>query len=377
MAFEKTLAALAKIGNSTKPSSALDIRRVLSNTAGVETSRSVTLSDYVWYPFYTAAKRNDAYPKLAEGINVPKLTAFEFQPATDLTMYIRLLVRAVKAAQAIRSGDSEIGEVLSRIAGMLDTDISAGIGGVLSASNADDIILNFKRANQYYIQISDGKYVKRFEFPTYNDEIWSANGGSGWEAMGALEKYVGFAASSIGGYGLDVPAKPKFTASKVQTASVSTKFYLFNANLACALANLKFLYSFLPGGYWTQDSYYQRGSNLYTVRFENYYQYQLCAMEATVSMKGKSRRPPKGVSSKYKSITMLPDIFEVDIKFTNLLPNTLNQFLAPYFQEFTQNVGIGKSVTGLVPLDYSSALDSPAPPAPSPQLPPGPVPPTI
>jgi hypothetical protein len=369
MAFEQTLSSLKQLLNASNPGSARDIRRVIgeSKVPGLKTKTNFNLSDYAWYPWYNSLKSEDIYKRIKD-LYVPKLEIYEFQPATDLAMYINLLARAIEMAKNIGSGSAGAGEILSKIAEKLDAKISAGLDGIVTAENEGKILQNFNDANQYYLRVSDGKYMKRFEVPSYHDQVWNANGGQGWKGMGAMERYMSFASAFMPG-GLDVPAKPIFQASNVENPSVSSKFYMFNGHITAALSNLEFIYSLLPGGYWMQDSFYQRGSNLYTVSYENFYQYRLCAMEASVYMRGKIRKAPARVVQQFPSVTMLPDIWEVDIQFKSLLPNTLNQFFAPYFPEFKVNVGQSTEVFNFVGnliegAEQEANFVGPPPPAP-------------
>jgi hypothetical protein len=330
-AFLDYLDSITAVGGN--PLWARNIRTTIwnRNTFGaseIEEFNDIQLNKYAWYPWYNSLKSEDIYKRLGE-LNVPKLNVWEFQPSTTLGMYLRLLREAVDTFSSQAGRVASASEAFDEIVQTLGTEISLA-AGIINPTDPQTIARNFQRGNNFFSNLLlDGRIFNRFEFPCYNDEIWQSTGG-GWEGGSVLQRYLGIFSGILSPLGVDAPAKPYFDKSKMQTPSIESKFYLFNGHIAAAISNLKLLYTLLPGAYWIQDSYYQRGSNLYTVRYENYHQLQMCTMDVTIKMIGKCRRSPARVLEAYKSVTMLPDIYEVSLKFTSLFPQSLNEFLAPY-----------------------------------------------
>jgi len=242
-------------------------------------------------------------------------------------------------------------------------------------------------AIKMYKNIISGFYTGYYEFPLFDgngkDTYINSTGNDGWTTQSFMDRFAGTGDSSLiskmagffkstaemlGVQGFDIASRPKWSIEKGGnvyngSAGVEVKFCLYNSDLHAFKANCKLVNAFVSGNLWLQDTFIQRSSSLYTVEIPGRTYLSTCTADVAVKYTGKIRKLPvknfdmllnstsdKDTGEKVnifsntdninKQILLnIPDIYEVTIKFTSLLPNNFNTYMMNIYNMDAISVG--------------------------------------
>jgi len=140
---------------------------------------------------------------------------------------------------------------------------------------------------------------------------------------------------------------------------VQIKLDLFNDTAEAAMMNFIFVNTIVPNNLWIQYGMFQHSSHLYDIKIEGYNRLFACAGTFNVKSKGVLRNPPPGwvdtLCAKYgnggrggkdsggdikvkelaaaikaNNLIKIPDIYEVEMTFSSLLPLNFNNYIFTY-----------------------------------------------
>lgn len=251
--------------------------------------------------------------------------------------------------------------VFSDIGTILGTAFNAAIDPTLLwkyANNTSPDYDNYVLKIPYmlYYRLLSSTTTGIYEIP-YNGKILYESNGTGFDTakgikglaspnnatlIGSIINYVG--------KNIRVNTTPTFDGSNNDTpTSVDINFTLYNDSLDAAVKNFIFVNTLFPGAKWLQYHIFQHAPNLYDIKINGINRLFMCAGDFKCEQKGVLRKPRINMlqilannhKNKNMSLTAfdlavhdmvrIPDIYEITLKFTSLLPNNFNNFLYSYY----------------------------------------------
>ena len=215
----------------------------------------------------------------------------------------------------------------------------------------DVLLLNYKLPLLFYKYLLNGRYLRQFEIPIYQQDNKSnisfieADGSKGWNvnSFGSLEDNtfvkLGKTISKTMGGMFNIPVQPSFELDGIGPTppELNAEFYLYNYNLADFERNLRFIIALTSGMLWMQSGLIARPSNLYQVRIPGYLAYFLCTMKCNISSVGKIRylnsksnytlELPLLQNADANHKITIPDGYKVNLSIQSIIPNTFNNML--------------------------------------------------
>lgn len=235
-------------------------------------------------------------------------------------------------------------------------------------------IFNFPYIMWYGLQACTTMNLYELPCVTSDNIMYSANGSPGWPSAGlSLSK-------SLPGFISDIPILGSFITSLLGNVNVSfmpwwnglegnatpapditIKVNLFNDSKEAAINNFIFVNTLIPNARWMQYAIFQHSPCLYDIRLDGYKRLYACTGEFTVTQQGVLRTPSDSwfddLEKKHcntnvlmvnkdelKNYIKIPDIYNVELKFKSLLPDTFNNYIFQYIKnnniinEYSENV---------------------------------------
>jgi len=259
----------------------------------------------------------------------------------------------------------------------------AGVYG--KNGKVDTYLLTFPYTLYYRLQSCVTTNVYELPCKVDDDMMYQSNGTPGWvggtNALGITNNtfltkipIIGDILKNVLG-NVQINFMPWWDAEKgaVGNPEVSFKFDLFNDTAEAAMMNFIFVNTIVPNNRWLQYNMFQHSPNLYDVKLEGYNRLFACAGEFGVKGKGVLRTPPPGwvdtlcktygnsnlnkqtlaAAIKKDNLIKVPDVYEVTMKFTSLIPMNFNNggFIFKY------NDACASKITPQIKEAVSSALD--------------------
>lgn len=248
-------------------------------------------------------------------------------------------------------------------------------GGVYGdgSSAIDTYMLTFPYTLYYRLQSCVTTNVYELPCKTGDDVLYSSDGVKGWtggsNSIGIGNSFVskipiigGILNNILGNVQINfMPWWNAQAGAQTPPPEVGIKFYLFNDTADAAMTNFIFVNTLLPNNRWVQYNMFQHSPCLYDVKIEGYNRLFACAATTSVKSIGVLRSPPpvwidtlcskhaNGGGKKDGSVNSatlaelaktarlikVPDVYEVEMKFTSLLPQNFNNYLFTYSQNNT------------------------------------------
>jgi len=193
---------------------------------------------------------------------------------------------------------------------------------------------------QLYKDFFDGKYVGQYELPLFENKYYmSAKGDVGWsisdELKSGLDVLNKIQASLNANLPLEIPMVPEWKNTNDDHINITTKFHLYNNNFENLVKNFYWINSIVAGAHWIQVDFKQFSPNVYTVIMPGIFKIIYAKMNIKIRQIGNRRRLSpelmidfvKGSKVKITNDTMFPDVWEVNIDFTSLIPNNYNTMI--------------------------------------------------
>lgn len=235
-------------------------------------------------------------------------------------------------------------------------------------SSIDTYMLTFPYTLYYRLQSCVTTNVYELPCKTNDDMLYSSNGVKGWtggsNSIGIGNSFVskipiigGILNNILGNVQINfMPWWNAQSGAMTESPEVGIKFYLFNDTAEAAMTNFIFVNTLVPNNMWVQYNMFQHSPCLYDVKIEGYNRLFACAATTSVKSVGVLRSPPPGwidaLCSKHGNtggkkdgnvnastlaelvkaarLVKIPDVYEVEMKFTSLLPQNFNNFLFTY-----------------------------------------------
>lgn len=236
-------------------------------------------------------------------------------------------------------------------------------GGELAGSIQEKQILQFPYTLYYRMQSCVTTNI--YELPFAGKTLYTSSGSKGWGTSnsiafedptskipivgGLLKKWSGAASVLDVMQNIRISMMPWWDTKNggQATPEIEVKFDLFNDTNESAMANFIFVNTLIPNNKAIQYGLMQHSPCLYDIKLEGFNRLFACSGDFTVNYKGVLRDPHplwvKELISKHKNknlkfsadlvsarLIKIPDIYEVTMKFTSILPADFNGFLYSY-----------------------------------------------
>lgn len=252
--------------------------------------------------------------------------------------------------------------------GNMFNEFSKGKNNILSNNKYQNYIFNFPYLMWYGLQSCTTMNLYELPCVTSDNIMYSANGSPGWPSAGlSLSK-------ALPGFISDIPILGSFITSLLGNVNVSfmpwwnglegnatpapdvtIKVNLFNDSCEAAINNFIFVNTLIPNARWMQYAVFQHSPCLYDIRLDGYKRLYACTGEFTVTQQGVLRTPSNAfftqlatkhcnsnvlnvddTGEQLKELIKIPDVYNVELKFKSLLPDTFNNYIFQYVKN--QNI---------------------------------------
>lgn len=233
----------------------------------------------------------------------------------------------------------------------------------LHASNDrySDFILKFPYA--IYYRLISSTSINIYELPYNGKILWeSSGGGFGDGKFGGLSMgQEGIVGQLVNWFGknITINTTPTWDGPNDQPVKVEIDFSLYNDTIDAAVKNYIFITTLLANNKWVQYHMFQHSPSLYDVKIPGVNRLFMCTAQVRVEQKGVLRNPAllanqNGNSRDAISILLsahknercslsntdvynadlirIPDVYDVHITFTSLLPNNFNNFMFQFYK---------------------------------------------
>lgn len=222
-------------------------------------------------------------------------------------------------------------------------------------------VLDFPYKMWYGLQSS--VTMNMYELPciTADNVMYSSDGTPGWPSAGiSMSKTIGeyidnkvikTAINSLFS-NVNISFMPWWNGAEgnaTQAPKVSVKLSLFNDNIDSALINFIFVNTIVPNARWLQYNLFQHSPCLYDIKLVGYKRLYACTGQFKVIQQGVLREMPSAFFQKLKKHLnpnifktdldcanllhdkiKIPDVYNVEMEFSSLLPDTFNNFIYQY-----------------------------------------------
>lgn len=272
---------------------------------------------------------------------------------------------------------------------------SEGFYTTIFGSKVDKYAKNYSMSPEYnkvvrfpfavYYKLLSCVTTNAYEVPIHPDVVMQANS----EGFQGAEPYaVSFPGQGMIGSipiigkvisrimsSISINTSPVWDPSKTSNTgpTINCKFKLFNDTVEAATINFIFVNTIGPNNMWYNYSIFKRAPALYDIKINGIYRYYMCTANVTIKPAGPVRKVPMAIlkqlfmkyygaqsfispsSSTENELVSIPDIYDVELSFTSMLPNNFNNFLYVY----AGNPDIMKSDKGYqgnIVVDFIKAL---------------------
>ena len=265
----------------------------------------------------------------------------EYNPFKNLSEFGKKVWNFIKAIT------SNFGEIMTASASPYMTSIDSEFDTLLDDNSTSSYVMKFPY--MLYYRLMSTTTTNIYNIP-YNGSVLYESQGGGF-SKGGLGGLTADGKSIFGqfvnwfGKNIRINTTPTWDGPQDVPTKVDIDFSLYNDSLDGALKNFIFVNTIVPNNKWIQYHCFQHAPCLYDIKINGINRLFMCQGEFKVESKGTLRRPSdlfleilsgKFTNDKFgmlsddlkaNDIIRIPDIYDVHMTFTSLLPNNFNNFL--------------------------------------------------
>ena len=212
----------------------------------------------------------------------------------------------------------------------------------------------------FYYRLMSATSTNVYEVP-YNGKMILESQGGGFSKSGLGDLSTSentFLGTMINWFGKNIRTNitPTWDGPQDTPTKIDIDFTLYNDDIKSAMKNFIFVNTIVPNNKWLQYHIFQHAPCLYDVRINGIGRLLMCQGDFKVEQKGVLRKPSKDfmnilcgshlnvkidfnhnpnslksyVATAYDTVR-IPDIYDVHLTFTSLLPNNFNNYLFSYY----------------------------------------------
>ena len=244
----------------------------------------------------------------------------------------------------IKSMTTNFGEIMTAASSGLMDDQTFNI------NNPDYNAYVLKFPYMLYYRLMSATSTNIYNVPYNGNVLYESNGGG--FSKGGLGGLTTNGSSIFGqfvnwfGKNIRINTTPTWDGPQDVPTKVDIDFSLYNDSLDGALKNFIFVNTIVPNNKWLQYHAFQHAPCLYDIKINGVNRLFMCQGDFKVEAKGVLRRPsPEFITTLAEKFTnenataltpqalsenelvRIPDIYDVHMTFTSLLPNNFNNFL--------------------------------------------------
>lgn len=216
--------------------------------------------------------------------------------------------------------------------------VSAVIPDYISTKTSSDDMFLLKLPFMFYYRMISSKTTAYYELPYNGNYVLQSDSTNGWINRG-LQNYTSkdpneTVAAVINYFtkNLSFNMTPTWEGNSQNTPlSFDVEFQLFNDSQDALINNFKFINTIIPANNWFQYHVYSCPPSVFDIRINGLNRFFMCTAKIDCTKLGVMRAMP------FKIVTTLglntttpisiPDVYNVKITFTSLLPNNFNNYL--------------------------------------------------
>lgn len=235
----------------------------------------------------------------------------------------------------------------------------SSLGSLIGTIDDEHLILDMIHA--FYFRMVGSVTTNYYTIPNSDPTYMVSDGSQGWpgpQSIGGLGtsnnaffgKLLNFVSSNV-----SISMEPIWRPGGDPTSSINIKLNLFNDTLDHAINNFLFVNTIIPQNHYLQYALFKFPPSCYDIKIEGGRRLFMCSGSITCNNKGVIRQPSEkfikelannhvnggSMFSNFKKellemenpLVRIPDVYELDMKFTSLLPDNFNTYL----MQFTMN----------------------------------------
>lgn len=302
-------------------------------------------------------------------LNIPFIGIREYQQDAKLNLLLNLF-NAISAgiqagSEAANSSNEEfklsqfathVWEFTKKVFDDIPVILKASIAPVIAKINFlayqsglefDDYVLRIPYI--FYYRIISATSTCMYEIP-YNGKILYETYAEGWNKKRGLDGLTTSTNTMLGqmvnffGSNIRVNTTPTWDGiTEAQSVKVDVNFQLYNDEANAAVKNFIFVNTLFPNAKWLQYHIFQHSPSLYDIKIDGINRLFMCQGDFKCEQKGVLRKPSKYIlddifywhknqkatitRDQLTDLIRIPDIYDITITFTSLLPNNFNNYL--------------------------------------------------
>lgn len=343
-AFKQVAEDIRSGPNATGRDVQFDIRRLQRMRMQGSDGRTFGIRDYNW------SSENQMTTVNREGVQRMIIQEFQPDPIFDVGKMIDGFVNGLTSAYGGQTAPAESASTdakgfLGPFFGSVAKGVAAGAVQPLTEmyimqkyygdadTGAGNVALGFPMDLIKYM--FPGVYLGIFHLPYFEEMYLDTSYDRGYWDQGGSQRVLGSKMHDLvkDSMNIDFPTAPTWKHDvKAGSNSFSNKFFLINDTSSNLVKNFKFLHALISGTFWLQMSIMQKSPNVYKVTVPGRFTKWICDMSCTCTMEGKLRTNAQaagqiGYPKAITKDTLFPDVYKVELKFTDLAPNHFNNYM--------------------------------------------------